>query len=264
MVAAMPNQFASFALLVSTCLPYENTPEHFRFPMHIVLNLRLLLACCFIAMLPSQSLLGSLVVSSMPGTTHEIEGLTGFGTTSADMVGLEIVIYFNDGSTDVGIWTPTGISQNNWSINQGIGQSTFNFPFTLSNNTGLDITRFTLNGAGTSTFFDRTAPAPGTDGSANGRDLQEFSTLRFSQDIEAVYFDQIQLVGSTPQGDLFAGLDISFSDGISGSGGLFSFRTDTDTSFGLVTSTVPEPSSAIQFGIALTAVLLRRRRRQTV
>ena len=59
-------------------------------------------------MLPAQSLLGSLVVSSSLGQTHEIAGLTGFATTSADMVGLEIMVYFADGSTDLGIWTPTG------------------------------------------------------------------------------------------------------------------------------------------------------------
>ena len=220
-------------------------------------------------MLPAQSLLGSLVVSSTPGITHEVAGFTGFGTTSADMVGLKIMVFFEDGSTDAGIWTSTGVNQNNWSVSQGVGQSTFNFPFTLTNNTGLDINRFTLDGVGSQTFFDRSAPAPGTNGSANGRDLQEFTSLRFSQDIDAVYFNQIRVIGSTPQGDLFAGLDVSFSgglldDGISGTGGSFIFRTDTDTSLGLVTSTIPEPSSAIQFGFALTALLLRRRRRPTL
>lgn len=232
--------------------------------MPLAFHLRLLLACCCLAILPAQSLLGSLVISSTPGTTHEIAGLTGFGTTSADMVGLEIMVFFEDGSTDVGIWTTTGVSQNNWSIDQGTNQSTFSFPFSLNNNTGLDITRFTLHGSGSSTFFDRSSPAPGTAGSANGRDLQEFTALRFAQDIDAVYFDQVRIAGSTPQGDVFAGLDVSFSDGISGNNGLFQFRTDTDTSIGLVLSTIPEPSSAIQFGIALTALMLRRRRRQSV
>ena len=237
--------------------------------MNLASNLRLLFACCCFAILPAQSLLGDLVVSSTPGTTHEVDGFTGFATTSADMVGLQILVYFEDGSTDLGIWTATGISQNNWSINQGTGQSTFNFPFTLTNNTGLNIDRFTMHGSGTTTFFDRSAPAPGTNGSANGRDLQEFTTLQFSQDIDAVYFDQVQVAGSTPQGDIFAGLDVIFSNGlqgsgISGNGGSFMFRTDTDTSLGFVTSTVPEPSSAIQFGIALTALALRRRRRQFV
>ena len=232
--------------------------------MQFAFHLRLLLACFCVALLPTQAVLGSLVVSSRPGITHEIAGLTGFATTSADMVGLEVTVFFENGSTDVGIWTPTGVNQNNWSINQGTNQSTFNFPFSLSNNTGLDIDRLTLNGSGTTTFFDRSAPAPGTDGSANGRDLIEFTTLNFSQDIDAVYFDQVQLTGSTPQGDLFAGLDISFSEGVSGNAGLFSFVTDTDNSFGIVTSTIPEPSSAIQFGIALTLLMLRRRRRQSL
>ena len=215
-------------------------------------------------MLPAQSLMGSLVISSTPGTTHEADGYSTFATTSADMVGLEIMVYFENGRTDLGIWTATGINQNNWSINQGTNQSTFSFPFSLSNNTGSNITRFTFRGAGSSTIFDRTSPAPGTAGSANGRDLQEFTVLRFSQDIEAVYFDQVQTFGSTPQGDLFAGLDVSFSSGISGNNGLFQFRTDTDTTINFVRTAVPEPSSALQFGIALTALLLRRRRRPSV
>ena len=232
--------------------------------MSFALYLRLLLACCCFAILPAQSLLGSLVVSSMPGTTHEIAGVLSSSSTSATMVGLQILVYFENGSTDLGIWTATGVTQNNWSITPSNSQSANSSTFNLSNDTGLDINRFTLNGAGSSTFFDRRSPSPGTNGSGTGRDLQEFTRLRFSQDINAVYFDQIQLVDSTPQGDLFAGIDVSFSEGISGNNGLFRFRTDTDISIGLVTSTIPEPSSALQFGIALTALLLRRRRRPSL
>ena len=222
--------------------------------------LRLLLACC-IVLAPAQLLMGSLVNSSIPGVTHEIGGTASTFTTSADMVGLEIMVYFDDGSTDFGIWSGNGVFQNDWSISIGPNQSTFTFPLSVTNDTGRDITRFSLHGADSNTFFDRDV-APSTAGTGRGRDVQEFfTTLQFSQDIDAVFFDEIQVAGSTPQGDIFAGVDISFSDGISGSNGLFQFRVDTDTSFGLVTSTVPEPSTAIQFGIALTVLMSRRRRR---
>ena len=193
--------------------------------MFFPLKFRFLFACCCIALLPAQSLFGSLVISSTPGVTHEADGFSTIATTSAELVGLEIMVYFADGSSDLGIWTANGITQNNWSVTQGTNQSTFTFPFSVTNNTGVNLTRFSFHGAGSTTIFDRSI-LPGTAGTARGRDVEEFTTLRFSQDIEAVYFDQVQVVGSTPQGDLFAGLDISFSSGISGNNGLFQFRTD--------------------------------------
>lgn len=226
--------------------------------MFSVRQLRLLFACC-IVLLSTQTLMGSLVNSSTPGVRHEIDGVATTFTTSADMVGLEILVYFEDGSTDLGIWTSTGVSQNNWSFSLAPNQTTFSFPVTVDNNTGLDITRFTLHGAGTSTFFDRDV-TPDTPGTFRGRDVQEFTSLQFSQDIDAVFFDEIEIVGSSPQPDIFAGLDIFFSDGIAANGGQFQFRVDTDTSLNLVRSTVPEPTSAIQFGIALTLLMSRRRR----
>ena len=232
--------------------------------MYSTFYLHIILVFSYLLLLPTQPLLGSLAVSSTPGETHEVAGFTGFATTSAEMVGLQILVYFENGSTDLGIWTPTGINQNGWSVTQGTNQSTFAFPFTLSNNTSSDITRFTLNGSGSTTFFDRSAPAPGTAGSANGRDLLEVTNLSDSQDISAVYFNEVQVIGSTPQGDLFTGIDVSFSGGVSGNNGQFAFVADTDTSFGFVTSTIPEPSSAIQFGIAMTVLLMRRRRRPSL
>ena len=232
--------------------------------MYSAFYLHILLVSSYFLLLPTQPLLGSLAVSSTPGETHEVAGFTGFATTSADMVGLQILVYFENGSTDLGIWTATGINQNGWSVTQGTNQSTFNFPFTLSNNTRSDITRFTLNGSGSTTFFDRSAPAPGTAGSANGRDFNEDTNLSNRQDISAVYFNEVQVIGSTPQGDLFTGIDVSFSEGISGNNGRFAFIADTDTSLGFVMSTIPEPSSAIQFGIAMTVLLMRRRRRPSL
>jgi hypothetical protein len=175
------------------------------------------------------------------------------------MIGLEIMVYFADGSSDLGIWTASGISQNNWSISQGVGQSTFSFPFDMRNNSNSAMTRFTMHGAGSSTIFDRSV-SPGTSGTANGRDLVEFTSLRFSQDIAVTYFDQIQTVGSTPQDDIFAGMDVSFSAGIASNGGLFRFRTDTDNTVNAVRSTIPEASSVVQFGLLMSAFLFRRRR----
>ena len=223
--------------------------------------LRLLFACCIVLM-HAQSLMGSLVNSSTPGVRHEIDGVASSFTTSADMVGLEIMVYFANGSTDVGIWTGNGVNQNNWSFTLPPNSTSFSNPFSLTNNTGSAITRFALHGADSDTFFDRDI-TPDTPGTFRGRDVIEFTSLQFSQDIDAVFFDEISVAGANPQADIFAGLDVSFSDGIAANGGVFQFVVDTDTSLNLVTSTIPEPTSAIQFGIALTLLMSRRRRRAT-
>ena len=223
--------------------------------------LRLLFACCIVLM-HAQSLMGSLVNSSTPGVRHEIDGVVSSFTTSADMVGLEIMVYFANGSTDVGIWTGNGVNQNNWSFTLPPNSTSFSNPFSLTNNTGSAITRFALHGADSDTFFDRDI-TPDTPGTFRGRDVIEFTSLQFSQDIDAVFFDEISVAGANPQADIFAGLDVSFSDGIAANGGVFQFVVDTDTSLNLVTSTIPEPTSAIQFGIALTLLMSRRRRRAT-
>jgi len=242
-VATQPSRPLTNLLMLSTC------------------RLRLLFICCMV-LVPAQSLLGTLVNSSTPGVRHEIDGIASTFTTSADMVGLEIMVYFEDGSTDLGIWAGNGVSQNDWSFTLPPNSTSFSVPFSLTNNTGLDITRFALHGAGSDTFFDRDI-APDTPGTFRGRDVIEFTSLQFSQDIDAVFFDEIAVVGSSPQADTFAGLDISFSEGITANGGVFEFLVDTDTSVNLVTSTIPEPTSAIQFGIALTLLMTRRRRRVT-
>ena len=242
---------------INRCL-VSLTPES-DFLMFSAFYLRLLFVSCIVLM-PAQSLMGTLVNSSTPGVRHEIDGIASTFTTSADMVGLEIMVYFADGSTDVGIWAGAGVFQNNWSFSLPSGGTSFSNPFSLSNNTGSDITRFALHGAGSDTFFDRDI-APDTPGTFRGRDVIEFTSLRFSQDIDAVFFDEISVAGATPRPDIFAGLDVSFSDGIAANGGVFEFVVDTDTSLNLVTSTIPEPTSAIQFGIALTLLMSRRRRR---
>lgn len=125
----------------------------------------------------AQSLMGSLVNSSTPGVRHEIDGVASTFTTSADMVGLEIMVYFANGSTDVGIWTGNGVNQNNWSFTLPPNSTSFSTPFSLTNNTGSAITRFALHGAGSDTFFDRDI-TPDTPGTFRGRDVMEFT--RFS------------------------------------------------------------------------------------
>lgn len=202
----------------------------------------------------------SLVVGGFAGQLHVADGYSNFNTTVDSMIGLRVDVYFQGGTSDSALWTASGISQADWSMTQGPG-TTFTNPFTITNNSNRRMTRFVMHGAGSSTIFDRSV-SPSTAGTANGRDVQEFTSLRFSQDITANYFDEVKTTGSSGAvGDIFAGLDISFSRGINRFGGQFVFRTDTDITVGLVRAAVPEPTTIVQLTIGLACFSLRRRRR---
>ena len=93
---------------------------------------------------------------------------------------------------------------------------------------GQPIQSLTLHGGGSTTLFDRSAN-PSTDGTANGRDFIENSGFSLTRDVTVTYFDQIQVTGATPVGDIFAGLRVEFADGFDSGISNFSFVTDTDT-----------------------------------
>ena len=206
----------------------------------------------------SQSVRAELVISSTAGTTYQAEAYATFATTSAEMVGMEVTVEFQNGQVDSQLWTATGINGNGWTMTHDSG-STFDNPFTLTNRSRSRVVRFTMHGAGSSTIFDRSV-ADSTPGTANGRDLQEYSTQRYFQDIEVTYFDQVQTIGSTPVGDIYAGMDVVFERGLSRNRS-FIFRTDTDTTLNSISASVPEPTTAVTFAVAILTLGVRRRRR---
>ncbi len=202
----------------------------------------------------------SLIILSTPGTTYEADGYATFSTTSATMVGMQVTVNFNNNTSDTGIWTATGISQNGWSMTQGPG-STFTDPFTLTNNTRQKIRSFTMHGGGSTTLFDR-GVLPSTAGTGAGSDLEEFTNLSQNQNVTVNYFDNVQTTGATPVGDIFAGMEVVFQKGIVRNGGQFVFRTDTDNSINLLEPLpVPETATAIRSSILFLGILLIRRRR---
>jgi len=202
----------------------------------------------------------SLIIMSTPGTTYEADAYASFTTTSATMVGMQVTVNFNNNTSDTGIWTATGISQNGWSMTQGPG-STFTDPFTLTNSTRRRIRSFTMHGAGSTTIFDR-GVLQSTAGTAAGRDLEEFTNLSQNQDVTVNYFDNVQTTGATPVGDIFAGMEVVFQRGINRRGGQFVFRTDTDNTVNLLEPlSVPETATAIRSSILFLGIILIRRRR---
>ena len=195
------------------------------------------------------------------GQVHETTGFSGVATTTADMVGVQVSVVFDSGATDQQTWTNTGVATSNWTISAGTG-STYSSPFQLTNLTNDPIVSFRINTALTNTAFDANL-FPSTTGTANGRTLLEFgSFISASQDVDVSYFDQVQLSGDTPIGDIYAGLEVDFEDGFANS--TFSFLADTDTSSSLilpVVTSVPEPSSFAILAALTIGVATRRRRK---
>lgn len=221
-------------------------------------RLPMTLATLAIWILFAQPLSAELIISSTAGTTYFAEAYSTFATTSADMVGLQVTVEFQNGQMDTQLWTASGISGNGWTMTHQSG-STFDNPFTITNQRGTRLTGFTMHGLNSSTIFDRSV-ANSTDGTANGRDLQEFTYERYFQDVEVTYFDQVQTVGAPNAiGDIFAGMQVVFSRGIRRNQ-QFVFRTDTDTTVNTITS-VPEPTAAVTFAVALLGLNIRRRRK---
>ena len=217
-------------------------------------------AVCALTFLFASSSEAALTVNFDSGTAHSMSGFTGFGTTSADMVGLEVSVVFDSGAVDNQTWGTAGIATANWTITQGPG-STYSSPFRLTNLTNDPIVSFQMHGGFQDTVFDVTSVAS-TPGTANGRTLLEFgSTISFSQDVDVRYFDEVHLPGSAPVGDIYAGLEVNFENGITNQ--TFSFVTDTDTASSPLTpvvSAVPEPNTMI-FGFVVAALYTRRNRR---
>jgi uncharacterized protein YfiM (DUF2279 family) len=210
-----------------------------------------------ISMLFAQPLCAELIIGSTAGPTYFAEDYSTFATTSADMVGMQVTVEFRNGSTDTRLWTANGITGDGWTMTHQSG-STFDSPFTLTNERGNRLIRFTMHGMNSSTIFDRSV-AQSTAGTANGRDLQEYSDERFFQDIDVTYFDQVQTIGApAPVGDIFAGMEVAFERGLRRNRS-FVFRTDTDTTLNSI-SAVPEPTTSITFAIAILGFCVRRRR----
>ncbi|MEM9942585.1 MAG: hypothetical protein AAF939_13560 [Planctomycetota bacterium] len=203
------------------------------------------------------------MVNSDPGDLYEADGYTSFTTSSGQMVGLQVRVVFDNGISETVSWSTNGINQSDWSVTQGPG-STFSNPFVVRNlQSSFAITTLEFHGGGTTTLFDR-GVFPSTSGTANGRDFIELSNIRQNQDIEVTYFDEIRTAGSSAVGDIFAGMRINFSSGLTQADGALRFVSDTDTSINLirlVTRRNPEPGAAVFFCAACSVLVSRRKRR---
>jgi hypothetical protein len=217
-------------------------------------SLSRVVACAALCLALTGKAPASVIINADNSTVNTTTGLTGFATTGADMVGMSVTAFFSNGTSQAVTWGATSVTSGgalgtNWSLSE-IGD-TFGGTWTLSNNTGLAITRLLINGGPGLTAFDRTNPSPGTPGSASGEDINVTSGLG-TDNITATYRGILAIPPAAPVGDLYTVLDLQWTSGSSfGSGRTLQFEQDSDNAVTAVVSTaaVPEPATLTLFAV---------------
>jgi hypothetical protein len=163
--------------------------------------------------------------------------LTSSTTNGAQMSGMKVTAGFANGTSETATWgtvDPSTGAAIGTGFYLGATGDTFNATWLLFNlSTTSLLTSLSIDAGAGNTVFDRTNPAPGTNGSANGRDFTDVSGASISGSIVVTYSKAVALTGFTPLGDLFALMSLDLT-GLT-SGGLSSsvrngywFQQDTD------------------------------------
>ncbi|HTP34553.1 MAG TPA: PEP-CTERM sorting domain-containing protein [Candidatus Acidoferrales bacterium] len=207
-----------------------------------------------------------------PATIYVINpALTGFSTFGDQMAGMVVTAYF--GSTSFSAtWAATGSGAGGASVTNEFSLTesgdTFTSLWTLTNDSSARLTRLTIAAAPGNAVFDIClSPSPtcaadnseGTPGSARGWTFDRQGG--YAGTIDVTYFNEVELIGNSPVGDLWANLDLAFADAIA-PGGNLTWISDTDSapSTGSI-APVPEPMSLILLATCGAWALSRIRRR---
>ena len=236
-------------------------------------SIKLLLCAAGLAFFGS-SARAALTVQVSPGSTFSVPEVVDFSPNGFDMSGLRVTATFSDTSSETISWSATspiaghavGVTHN-WSLTEN-GDTFYNTWSLVNNDTSDRLlkqlrleggsfghTLFDLQGLG-STTPGNTDPATGTLGSQHGYTFDPLNQDIFSGlDITVTYTNLVKLdPASTPVGDLYTALTISFGGS---AGGLlsghsvggdvpFMYFADTDLC-GAPTNPVPESGSLALF-----------------
>jgi hypothetical protein len=191
------------------------------------------------------------------GTTQGTSGIATSVTTGATMGGTQVTAFFANGSSQTVPWVGVGLGMGgatgtNWSLTES--GDTDIASWSLINSTGLGLTKLLIDGGPGKTIFDRTFGGQmGTPGTSLGRDFTVTSGLQNSDNILAIYHDQVAVLPNAPVGDIFRSLEVDFlNTGGFASGRTLGFGADTDTTTDVLAPlpVIPEPGSLLLFGAA--------------
>ncbi|MBW2401311.1 MAG: PEP-CTERM sorting domain-containing protein [Deltaproteobacteria bacterium] len=203
---------------------------------------------------------------SDPGVTLNTTGISTYTTGGDDMAGMVVTAYFDDATSESGVWTVTGTdagaaSGTGWSLSLNDSTTwTGVWTLDLSSLGSVMITGLEINGRPGDTVFDILGPDPdqlGTPGSDQGKPISSVDGPS-GLSVTATYRNEVEL-NSVYYGDLYTILDLEFGGTVGGlvQGDAFSFIADSDNSMAAI---VPEPSTGLLLGLGLVMLAGRRTR----